>query len=157
MNFDIFARLKFTKLINFRFPRIAKTAVFRTFRFLKIDFTQNLSDRKILKFPHFGYVAAFQFLRQMLLRWRVLLFLGKEFFFRYCNKVKCINFFLLYLDLFMLHEKCQNFHVVDAFYQMVLRFLLKNSFCFFFAESSIYRNGITIEICGFGYDWFISL
>ena len=31
----------------------------------------------------------------------------------------------------MLHEKCQNFHVVDAFYHMVLRFLLKKFlFCF---------------------------
>ena len=58
LNFDYFFyevlhflknEMEWTKSLKFVSPKIGSV---RTSRFSKVDFTQNLSDRKILKFPH---------------------------------------------------------------------------------------------------------
>ena len=48
----------FTNFRQFRAPKKAKKAVlFSVSRFCKFDFTLNLSDRKILTFPHYAILA----------------------------------------------------------------------------------------------------
>ena len=57
LNFDFYAllhflRLKLTNSTKFTASNMVKMTMFSTGRFTKIDFTQNLNDRKILKFAH---------------------------------------------------------------------------------------------------------
>ena len=52
MNFSTFWWLKFTKCSKFWAPEMMKNGICNTSRFSKIDFTQNLSERKIMKFQH---------------------------------------------------------------------------------------------------------
>ena len=56
LNFDFYEYLHWkaaTYQINkIQHPKTGKNNNFRPSRFSKIDFTENLSDRKILKFPH---------------------------------------------------------------------------------------------------------
>ena len=57
LNFDSHEFLHFLKteiyqIKEIQSPKNCKTSSFRTFAFSKIDFTQNLSDSKIMKFPH---------------------------------------------------------------------------------------------------------
>ena len=57
LKFDLCKFLPFVKAENdqkskFRVSKIAKNGIFRTSQVSKIDFTQNLKDRKLWKFPH---------------------------------------------------------------------------------------------------------
>ena len=47
-----FLKAKIYQMNKIKSPKMAKIGRFITSRFSKIDFMQNLSDRKIMKFPH---------------------------------------------------------------------------------------------------------
>ena len=48
--FEQFSSTKFTKNLKFQVSKIAKNYIFDSLNSLKIDFTQNLSDGKMIKF-----------------------------------------------------------------------------------------------------------
>ena len=47
-----FLKAQINKINQIHYPENGKKGIFRTSRYSRIDFTQNLSDRKIMKFPH---------------------------------------------------------------------------------------------------------
>jgi len=64
LNFDFYEFLHFLKAeidqkLRCRVSKLAKSGIFRTSSMSKNDFTQNLSDRKMLKFPHCVALSTF--------------------------------------------------------------------------------------------------
>ena len=61
MNFCSLFEAEFKKFTKFRAPKIAKNRSFRTSGFSKIDFMENLSNRKILQVPHCAQIKISDF------------------------------------------------------------------------------------------------
>ena len=58
-------KAKIDQKSKFRASEITKDGIFKTFRISNIDFTQNLSEGKVLKFPHCVEFSAISILREI--------------------------------------------------------------------------------------------
>jgi len=89
--------------LKFRVFKVAKNGIFRSSRTSKIDFTQNLSDRKMLKFPHCA---------QILVSRKIL---AQEFFSNFPNRAYA--YACCYLQDTTLVRDKRDRNILDIFFE----------------------------------------